>query len=386
VVSQNGALYPFNNTPVSGGNASFYNAITNLELEWEKTKQLNIGVDLGLLNNRITLSADYYRRKTDNLMLNVPTPASFGFSTGGVLANVGSMENNGLDLQMAYNKRQGEFQWDIAGNISFISNKVLKMNTPNATIDQGGDQDFGGGAHMTRTMAGQVIQSFYGYVVEGIFQTQDDINKSPFQADGTRPGDLKFKDISGPDGKPDNKITADDRTFLGNYLPDFSYSLNLNGTYKNFDATVFFQGVQGNKIFNAARIISEGMVRLFGSGTAVLNAWTPTNTNTDMPRAAAKDPNGNVRPSTRWIEDGSYLRLKNISIGYTIPGSTLQSLTKGAVSNFRIYVASQNLFTITDYKGWDPEIGSKNTTLTNGIDYGQYPVARSFLVGLQVGF
>ncbi len=386
VISQNGATYPFNNTPPAGGNASFYNAISNPDLEWEKTKQLNVGLDLGLLNNRITLSADYYRRKTDNLMLNVPTPGSFGFNNGGVLANVGSMENNGLDLQLGYNKKQGEFRWDVTGLISFISNKVLKMNTPNATIDQGGDQDFGGGGNMTRTMAGQPIQSFYGYVVDGIFQTQDEINNSPKQETKTAPGDLKFRDISGPDGKPDGVITADDRMFLGNYLPDYSYSLNFNANYKNFDASIFFQGVQGNKIFNAARIISEGMARLFGSGTAVLNAWTPNNTNTDVPRAIGGDPNTNVRPSTRWIENGSYLRLKNITIGYTVPNSLLQSMTRNAISSFRVYIGSQNLVTFTKYKGWDPEIGSKNTTLTNGIDYGQYPAARSFLVGLQVGF
>jgi hypothetical protein len=386
VISQNGATYPFNNTPPAGGNASFYNAISNPNLEWEKTKQLNFGLDLGVLNNRITLSADYYRRKTDNLMLSVPTPGSFGFNNGGVLANVGSMENNGLDLQLGYNKKQGDFRWDVTGLISFISNKVLKMNTPNATIDQGGDQDFGGGGNMTRTMAGHPIQSFYGYVVEGIFQTQDEINRSPKQETKTAPGDLRFRDISGPDGKPDGVITADDRVFLGNYLPDYSYSLNFNANYKNFDASIFFQGVQGNKIFNAARIISEGMARLFGSGTAVLNAWTPGNTNTDVPRAIAGDPNTNVRPSTRWIENGSYLRLKNITIGYTIPNSLLQSMTRNAISSFRVYIGSQNLVTFTKYKGWDPEIGSKNTTLTNGIDYGQYPAARSFLVGLQVGF
>jgi TonB-linked SusC/RagA family outer membrane protein len=386
VVSQNGATYPFNNAPPAGGNASFYNAISNPNLEWEKTKQLNFGLDLGLLNNRITLSADYYRRQTDNLMLSVPTPGSFGFNNGGVLANVGSMQNNGLDLQLGYNKKQGEFKWDVTGLISFLSNKVLKMNTPNATIDQGGDQDFGGGGNMTRTMAGHPIQSFYGYVVDGIFQTQDEVARSPKQETKTAPGDLRFRDISGPDGKPDGVINADDRIFLGNYLPDYSYSLNFNANYKNFDASIFFQGVQGNKIFNAARIISEGMARLFGSGTAVLNAWTPTNTNTDVPRAIAGDPNTNVRPSTRWIENGSYLRLKNITIGYTIPNSLLQSMTRNAISSFRVYIGSQNLVTFTKYKGWDPEIGSKNTTLTNGIDYGQYPAARSFLVGLQVGF
>jgi TonB-linked SusC/RagA family outer membrane protein len=386
VVSQNGAIYPFNNSMPSGGNASFYNSISNLGLEWEKTKQLNIGIDLGLLSNSITISADYYRRRTDNLMLNVPTPASFGFNATGVLANVGSMQNNGLDVQLGYNKRTGDFKWDVTGNISFIKNKVLSLNTPNASIDQGGDQDFGGGAPITRTAAGQPIQSFYGYVVDGIFQSDAEVTSSPFQTSQTKAGDLKFRDISGPNGKPDGVITADDRTFLGSYLPNYSYSLNFGANYKNFDASVFFQGVQGNKIFNATRIISEGMARLFGSGTAVLNAWTPSNTHTDIPRAISGDPNQNVRPSTRWIENGSYLRLKNIMIGYTLPASVLQSLTKGAVSSFRLYVSSQNLLTFTHYKGWDPEIGSKNTTLTNGIDYGQYPAARSVQVGLQVGF
>ncbi|OQP39939.1 SusC/RagA family TonB-linked outer membrane protein [Niastella yeongjuensis] len=386
IVSLNGAVYPFNNTMPAGGNASYYNAISNLDLEWEKTKQLNIGVDLGLFNNRIAISADYYRRKTDNLMLSVPTPGSFGFSRTGVLANVGAMDNNGLDLQLTYKKPAGDFKWDITGNISFITNKVVSLNTPNATIDQGGDQDFGGGAPITRTKAGEEIQSFYGYIVDGIFQSDAEVTSSPFQTDKTKAGDLKFRDIGGPDGKPDGVITADDRTFLGNYIPDFTYSLNYTANYKNFDASVFFQGVQGNQIFNAARIISEGMARLFGSGTEVLNAWTPGNTGTNVPRAISGDPNQNVRPSTRWIENGSYLRLKNIMIGYTVPAGFLQSFTKGTVSSFRLYVSSQNLFTITKYKGWDPEIGSKNTTLTNGIDYGQYPVARSFQFGLQVGF
>jgi hypothetical protein len=292
------------------------------------------------------------------------------------------MRNRGVDIQAAYNKNKGDFTWNLTGVVSFMRNKVISLNTPNATIDQGGDQDFGGGTNMTRTIAGQPIQSFYGWQVIGIFQTQDEVDKSPVQIAGkTAPGDLKFADLNG-----DNKITADDRTFLGNYLPKFSYSLSYGARYKNFDLSLFLQGVQGNKVFNAARVITEGMARLFGSGTQVLDAWTPSHTNTSIPRAISGDPNQNVRPSTRWIEDGSYLRLKNIMIGYNVPATTLQSFTKGVVSNLRIYVSSQNLFTITKYKGWDPEIGQKNQTLTNGIDYGQYPVARTFLFGLQASF
>lgn len=384
-VQANGSTYPFNNTN-SPGNGSYYNALANPELEWEKTKQLNIGLDLGLFENKITLSAEYYRRKTDNLILNVPTPTSFGFNGTGIFANVASMENKGVEFQATYNQNKGPFTWNLTGNISFIRNKVLSLNTPNATIDNGGDADFGGGGPITRTTAGEVIQSYFGYVVEGIFQSDDEVSKSPVQNPGTKAGDLKFKDMNN-----DGKITDADRTFIGNYLPKFTYALNFNGRYKNFDCSIFFQGVQGNKIFNAARIISEGMARLFGAGTAVLNAWTPSNTNTDIPRAISGDPNLNVRPSTRWVEDGSYLRLKNIIIGYTIPNATLQSVTKGAISSFRLYVSSQNLFTITNYKGWDPEIGSKgttptNATLTNGIDFGQYPAARSFQFGVQVGF
>lgn len=385
VVQANGATYPFGNTN-SIGNASYYNQLASSSLEWEKTKQVNVGLDLGLFNNKITLTAEWYRRQTDNLILTIPTPASFGLGGAGSQLNAASMKNTGVDLQLGYNKTSGVFTWNLNGNISFIRNKVISLNTPGASIDAGSDADFGNG-NITHTVAGQPIQSFYGYVVEGIFQSQDEVGKSAIQISGTDPtkstaaGDLKFKDRDG-----NGRITADDRYFLGSYLPDFTYALNYSAAYKNFDLSLFFQGVQGNKIFNGTRVLTEGMARLFGAGTAVLNAWTPENRNTDIPRAISGDPNQNTRISTRWIEDGSYLRLKNVIIGYTIPQSTLRSVTNGAISSFRLYVSSQNLLTFTGYKGFDPEIGSKNTTLTNGIDYGQYPSARSFQFGLQVGF
>jgi TonB-dependent starch-binding outer membrane protein SusC len=193
----------------------------------------------------------------------------------------------------------------------------------------------------------------------------------------TRPGDIRFK----PGGPKD----------LGSFLPKFTYGLNLSATWKGFDVTMFIQGVSGNKIYNGTRVITEGMQRLFNSGTAVSNAWTPTNTNTDIPRAVNGDPNANARPSDRFLEDGSYLRIKNLSIGYTLPPSFL-SFTNGTVKRFRIYVTSQNLLTVTKYSGYDPEVGNRNIAngannfLTQGIDYGQFPQAKTLLGGVQVGF
>lgn len=380
IVQANGATYPFGNT-VAVGNASYYNQLASADLEWEKTKQVNVGLDLGLFDNTITFTAEWYRRLTDNLILTIPTPPSFGYGGAGSQLNAASMKNTGVDLALGYNKTRGVFRWNVNANIGFIRNKILRLNTPNATIDAGSDADFGNG-NMTRTVAGQPIQSFYGYVTDGIFQNQGEVDKGPVQLPGTdpakstAPGDIRFKDLNG-----DGAITSADRTFLGSYIPKYSYSLNYAANWHQFDLSVFFQGVQGNKIFNGTRVLREGMARLFGAGTEVLNAWTAEHTNTDIPRAISGDPNTNLRVSNRWIEDGSYVRLKNLMIGYTLRNGTIRY-----VSSFRVYVSSQNLLTFTKYKGWDPEIGSKNTTLTNGIDYGQYPAARSFQVGLQVGF
>jgi hypothetical protein len=176
---------------------------------------------------------------------------------------------------------------------------------------------------------------------------------------------------------------------LGSFIPKFTYSLNLGANYKNFGLTVFFQGVQGNKIYNATRTATEGMIRFFNAGTQVLNAWTPTNTNTNIPRAVSADPNQNARPSTRFLEDGSYLRLKNIMLSYNIPNKSLQSITKGVVNNFRIYVSAQNILTFTKYSGFDPEVGNRTpgtSSLTNGIDYAVYPQPKAYQVGITANF
>src|SRR6185295_9972726 len=251
-------------------------------------------------------------------------------------------------------------------------------------IEAGADVDLSEGYNITNTAPGQPVQSFYGWVVEGIFQSAAEVSKHAVQTAATSAGDLAFKDLNG-DGVIDNA----DRTFLGTFIPKFSYSLNLGATYKNFGLSMFWQGVQGNKIYNALRTTTEGMVRFFNAGTAVLNAWTPSNTNTDVPRAISSDPNQNARPSTRFLEDGSYLRLKNISLSYNVPGASLESLSKGAVKNITIYVSAQNILTFTKYTGYDPEVGNRapgSSSLTNGIDYAVYPQPKGYQVGINVNF
>ncbi|HLG39189.1 MAG TPA: SusC/RagA family TonB-linked outer membrane protein, partial [Chitinophagaceae bacterium] len=380
-VSSNSAYYPFGGV-ISSGPASSIQRFGNQDLEWETTKQFNIGLDVGLLKNKITLSAEYYQRKTDNLILNVPLPPTMGYITSTVPINIGSMKNTGFELQLGYNDRSGDFKWNASANMSVITNEVLKLADGVTNIEAGGDQDFGT-YNITNTAVGQAIQSFYGWEVEGIFQNASEVSGHATQTAGTAPGDLKFKDQD-----KNGVIDINDRVFLGSFIPKVSYAFTLGASYKNFDASVFFQGVQGNKIFNATRVISEGMVRFFNAGTQVLNAWTPANTNTDIPRAISSDPNQNARPSTRFLEDGSYLRLKNLMLGYTIPASSLQSLTKGVLSSFRIYVSAQNLLTITKYSGYDPEVGNRtpNISLTNGIDFAVYPQPKAYQVGIQVGF
>jgi len=382
-VSANSAYYPFGNVFTSGP-ASSLQALANADLEWETTKQLNFGLDLGLFNNTITMSAEYFRRQTDNLILAVPLPPSVGYLTTTVPENVAGMSNNGFEVQVGYTKRTGDFKWNASALISVITNKVTKLATGVSNIEAGADADLSEGYNVTNTAVGHPIQSFYGWQVEGIFQDSADVQKHATQTAGTGPGDLKFKDKNG-DGVVDNN----DRTWLGSFIPKFNYSFNLGANYKNFDLAFFFQGVQGNKIFNSTRVISEGMIRFFNASTRVLDAWTPSHTNTDVPRAISSDPNQNARPSTRFVEDGSYLRLKNLMLGYSIPDTRLQSMTNGVVRGFRIYVSAQNVLTFTKYSGFDPEVGNRQvntSSLTNGIDNAVYPQPKSYQVGIQANF
>lgn len=382
--------YDFNNAAAAG--AAYFDKIQNLNLTWEKTKMSNFGIDLGLFENRVTFTAEYFVRNVSDLLLDVVPANSLGY-TSATKQNVASMKNWGYEFIAGYAKSNGPITFNISANIGIIRNTVKQLNAPNAVLYSGKNDDFGG-FQITRTIAGSSIQEFYGYKTDGIFQNQAEIDaanaadgnpSTKYQANAA-PGDIRFKDING-----DGVIDASDQVSLGSYLPKFNYGINFTANYKNFDLTLFFQGVQGNKIYNGTKVLGQGMLRLFGAEKEVMNAWTPDNTNTNVPRAVNGDPNQNSRTSDRFIEDGSYFRLKNISIGYSIPSTSIQDLTKGTLKKLRIYVSSQNLFTVTKYTGYDPEIGNRyqnstGNTLINGIDYGQFPSPRTFMAGLQVGF
>ncbi|RYC67754.1 MULTISPECIES: SusC/RagA family TonB-linked outer membrane protein [Spirosoma] len=357
----------------------FYDRLGNTSLKWEITKMSNVGVDLGLFNNSITLTAEYFIRNTDGLILPQPIAPSIGYSQSPIV-NIGNMRNQGLELQLGYNKQKGAFRYNASANLSAIRNKVLSLGPNVSPLFAGLNADFGGN-DITRTVAGEPIQSFYGWKVAGIYQNTGEVTSGASQPNA-KPGDVRFVDVDG-----NGTIDASDRVNLGSFLPKFNYGFNFNANYRNFDLALFFQGVQGNKIYNGTKVLTEGMLRLFNAGTGVLNAWTPENTNTDIPRAVSGDPNGNTRTSDRFLEDGSYLRLKNLSLGYNLPGGMLQSWSRGTLSRARLYVSTTNLLTFTKYTGYDPEVGSRaNATLTNGVDYGQFPQARTMTIGLQLGF
>ncbi|OON70097.1 hypothetical protein B0919_04975 [Hymenobacter sp. CRA2] len=366
--------------------------VGNADVAWESTYQLNAGIDLGLVKDRLLLTLDAYRKRTDNLLQNVPLPVSTGVNPLEVIGNVGEIENKGLEFGLtSTNVRSNDngFNWTTNANISLNRNKVIDLGQLRNEQNQLVDREIINSNGYTITRKGEPLGSFYGYVVEGIFQTQDEIRNHAVQQTGTNssnstaPGDLKFKDLNG-----DNVINGSDRTIIGNPNPKFIYGLTNNLSWKGVELSFFFQGSQGNDIYNENRRTIEGLNGPYNQTRAVLNRWTPTNTNTDIPRAITGDPNQNASGgrgvSTRFIEDGSYLRLKNVTLAYTLPSSVLQPVH---LSNVRLYVTGQNLLTWTNYSGYDPEVSADPFSATGfGRDLGVYPQARTYTVGINASF
>ena len=370
------------------------------DIKWESKESQNIGFDFGFLEDKLTFSAEYYRNTSKDMLLRVRIPESTGvYPWKSPYVNGASVRNSGFEFTLGYNDTKGDFTYGISGNLSTLKNEVLSLGYGNqAIIGYGG---------ITRTEVGGEVGALYGWVIDGIFQTQAEIDAlntaSPigrYQEVLTRAGDFKFKDINGRDdsgqltGLPDGKIDDDDRTFLGSAVPDLYYGFNVNLAYQGFDFSLLATGAAGNLVFNGIRASLEGGGGWDNYGKALLDRWTPTNTNTDVPRVVMFDPNKNGRASRRWLEDGSYLRLTNIQLGYSLPQ---QVYSRAKMSKLRVYVAAQNLVTFTEYTGFDPDFGNDGL-FDRAIDQGSYPNRaftafagglpnpRSVMVGVQVGF
>ncbi len=345
--------------------------LANPGLVWEKQEQLNIGADFGFLENKLTGTIDYFIKNSNDLLLQYNLPKSTGGES--VFLNAAEVENRGVEVSLNYTSKIGEVNYSIGANGTVLKNEVVSLVEGVPAINRGGNHIF---ANMNRIEPGSSLFALYGLQADGIYKSQDEIDAGPEPLAGTAPGDIRFVDVSGPDGIPDGKITEDDRTFIGDGNQDFVYGFNFSLDYKGFDFSMQWQGVQGNDVYSTLKFYSEGYFNNFNMSKNVLNAWTPQNPNSDQPRAIPHDQTQRNAVSSYWVQDGSYLRLKNLQVGYNFNVDNLKFL-----QSLRVYAAGQNLLTFTDYEGYDPEVAFSGVEGT-----GVYPTGRSVIVGLQVGF
>ncbi|MEO9894150.1 TonB-dependent receptor [Aurantibacter sp.] len=362
---------------VYGG--SIVTQLANPDLKWETTTIQNYGFDAEFLDGKVSFSAEYFSKRSEDILVSVPIPLSGGTGTS-LPSNAATIDNKGFEFGGTYRHFSVEdgVNFDVTLNFNTLDNEVIALGDGVNAITGGGYTQ--GGYQATRTDVGEPVASFYGLLTEGVYQTQAEID-----ADGRANavlGDMNFVDLDG-----NGVINDDDQTYLGSAIPDFEYSLALNMDYKNFDLSLFIQGVQGNELWNGKRYhyVLDGTRGI--KSTEALNAWTPTNTNTTVPRATIRDLALNKRPSDYLVEDGSYLRLKTFQLGYTLPSDFTEQFF---VSNLRFYVTGQNLLTFTDYKGYDPELGrpldGDGSLFDGGVDRRAYPNNKNILFGVQVGF
>ncbi|MFH0758898.1 MAG: TonB-dependent receptor [Bacteroidota bacterium] len=378
--------YPFGGQAQRQQNGYAISTQGNDEVKWETTKQLDFGMDLRMFQNKLIFNADYFYKVTSDMLIPYPAP-SIGGSASYPWVNAGSVENKGFELELGYQNHTGDFSYEISGNFAKVNNKVLTLSGEDAKPIIGGEVD--NNTFVTVTGVGEAIGTFYVYQMDGIFQSTTEILTHAYQGPNIKPGDVKYKDMSGPQGVPDGTIDAYDRVYAGSAIPDFTYGLTINLAYRNFDFSAFFQGVQGNKVYMQINKDIEGFYRAFPVTERFYeNHWTIENPSNEVPRAAWGGATNNNRPSTRFIEDGSYVRLKNIQIGYTIP---MSSSKKVRAKQLRIYVSAQNLFTYTRFSGLDPEMQTSENSAAEGdravgIDWGTYPSSKTYLVGLNLTF
>lgn len=406
--------------------------IANPYVQWETQEQWNFGLDLGFFNDRITVVTDVYDKTSKDMLMELQLPSYMGTrgnassALAAPMGNYGTINNKGLEVSISTkNMRGGAFTWDTDLQLSFNKNKLVALDgTASAQIEGYGQWN----DVVSLSRVGESLYNFYGYKVVGVYQDLADLQNSPkpakYPSDGvfnrvntTWVGDLKFADVSGPNGVPDGIVDTYDRTNIGSPMPKFTFGINNTFTYKNFDLSIFLNGTYGNKVMNYTSINLSNMKSIWNNQLAIVNdravlepvnpdksypasvngvpvyTWfddvenvVVSNPNTKVPRAIANDPNDNDRISDRYIEDGSYLRVKNIALGYTLPDDLVQ---RWRLSNVKVYVNIQNLHTFTKYTGYDPEIGASTASSNGnvfGLDNGRYPSPQVYSLGLNLSF
>jgi TonB-linked SusC/RagA family outer membrane protein len=356
------------------------NRLANADIKWEVTTQTDIGIDMSFLNDQFSLTADYFNKLTTDILVQVPLVASLGVGSA-PYRNAGDVSNKGFDLGLTYRNRNHAFKYSITANVASVTNKLNSFGIAGST------DIFAAGYKNTdvgRIAEGQPLGHFFVYNALGIFQSQAEVDAYTKSGQKIQPsavaGDVKFEDRNG-----DGVISASDRFNAGNSFPTLTGSLNFNGEYKGFDFSMLWVGSQGNKIFNGLKL---GGVFMQGSGynnsPEILNRWTPANRSNTVPRVTINDPNNNKQFSTLYLEDGSYARLKYLTIGYTLD----KKVTGDKISKLRLYLTMQNLITVTNYSGYDPEVGAEGSFGNNiyGLDKGTYPIAQAFIFGVNFNF
>lgn len=355
------AGYNFNNELAPGTTVV---ASLDPNVRWEDNKTTDVALELGMFNNALQFTAEYFVKNSSNLLVGVPLPFSTGAFPASITTNAGAMRNKGFEFSASYNNNNNAFKYSISANLGTLKNEVLQIGI-------NGNPIYGAAS---KTEVGRSMGEIYAYETDGIFQNAAEIADAPTQTNAGV-GDIRFKDING-----DGMISDLDRTFQGVTIPKYSYGMNLSGSYKNWDISMFWQGAGGNKVFNS--IYRNLMSGQYGNhSTDMLNYWTPTNTNTDIPRPIIGDPNANGRDSNRFIEDGDYIKLQTMEIGYEIPVPATSFIKKA-----KLFVNGQNLLIISKYRGSDPDFNSNDGSFSRGYDGGSFPNPRTVSLGLEVNF
>lgn len=352
--------------------------IANPNVKWEESEQLDLGFESRFFNNSLTFGFDYFKKKTNGMLMDQPIPAYVG--KGAPIANAGDMQNWGLEFESTYKLKINDFSFNVGANASYLNNKLIKLGNASGEAIYADAGASGVGSYV-KGRNGEVYPYFYGYKTGGILQNQqqaDEYNSK--YGEKAQPGDVIFLDIAGEKSNtPDGKITDADKTKIGKGMPDWTFGLSLGADWKGFDLNLFFQGTAGNDVFDFSQ---RGDIQAMNRPSWMLDRWIGEGTSNKIPRMTAVNPNRNWRSSDLYIKDGSYVRLKTIQLGYSLPTSLLE---KASLQRLRLFVTAENLFTFTSYDGFDPEIAAGDY-FNIGVDKGIYPQSRTISVGANLTF